>query len=123
MRVVLQALDARLAAAVLEVPHAAQAGDRELGGEVRERIQDEGAFVQPGVRQRERGRRERYVGVEQDVQIERARTPARSRTAAVPHLDLLEAGEQGLGREPGLGAGDRVQVIRLTGWTEGRALI
>src|SRR5690242_4215022 len=104
MRVVLQAFYARAAAAVPEHPHPPPAGQLELGGQVRERIQDEGALVHPGMGQRERRRRERQLAVEQDVQVERTRAPTRAGAPAMAQLERLELREQRLGLEPRLEA-------------------
>lgn len=86
-----------------------------MGGEVRERDEDEGAFVQSFVRNDERRRIEDKVIVEQDIQVNETRPPAKARLASQLNFKRLQFSEKGFWLEPRPRVGSHVEERGLVG--------
>src|SRR5690606_41722474 len=80
--------------------HASAPGDERVRRDVRQRHQGEGALVQARVRDLQAGRVDHRLAIQQQVQVETARTPARglvaTAVAAVALFDREQGGQQRL---------------------------
>jgi hypothetical protein len=93
-------------------------GVAEVGGEVAERVEDEGALVHAGMREGESVGGEDEVVKEDEVEVDEAGAVAGfvGAVSAEGAFDIQEDGHEGLRREGGLDFDGGVEVIRLVGW-------
>lgn len=101
----------------------AAAGDDEVGREVGERGEDEGAFVQARVRQGESRMVEGGVAVEQQIEVEGAGAPAFGSDATARFLNGEKGVEQIERRKGGEEAGDGVEIVLLAGRADGGGFV
>src|SRR6266513_1958562 len=97
-----------------ELGHAAEPGQVEIRGDVRQRIQNEVALHYPGMRQYECRLRAPLTRVGQQIEIDDARSPTLTlRRPAEGRLERAQRGEQRRGLELREHAHDRVDEVRL----------
>jgi hypothetical protein len=97
------------------------AGREEVGCEVGERAQNEGTFPHTGVGYGESGRVQFQFIIQQNIKIDRARTPTLTGGTSLGGFDLLEVLKEGFGGEIGLDFGDEVEEVGLVGFAPGLA--
>ena len=95
----------------------------QVGGDVHQRDEDEGAFVQARVRDDERRRVEDEVIVEQDVEIDETRPPTEGVLASDLDLGLFQRSEEGVWLERRPCMDDHVEERGLVGVAPGRSLV
>ncbi len=103
-----------------QLGHAAQPGQVEIGGNFRQRIQNEVALHYPGMGKHQRRVRAPLARKTQQIQVDHPRSPAHAlRGAAHDRLDGPQFIEQRRGAELGEDAGGGVDEVRLGHRTEG----
>src|SRR4051812_21953884 len=88
---------------------------RHVGGDLGERVEDEGTAVHPRVRYDRVGAGADEVAVEQQVKVERAGGIRLGAGAAETRFNVQQQGQQRLGRKGRADLGGAIQVRRLAG--------
>ena len=101
----------------------AEHGMDEIRGHIRQRDENEGAFVQAFVRDDERRRIEHEVIIEQDVEIDQPRPPAESRLASDLDFELFQPRQQLSRDERRPRVDSHIKKRGLIGKSPGRRLI
>src|SRR5882762_5419258 len=97
-----------------ELGHAAQPGQVEIGGNVRERIQNEVALHYPGMRQCQQRLRALLTRVAKEIEIDDSRSPTLAPCRPAERgLERAQRGEQRRGLQLREHARDRVDEVRL----------